>query len=130
MINLSRRRLAGYAAEQLLQKRPSRQLAKELAAALVVSRRAGQTELLADDIAWELESRGQIANVQVTAARRLSDQLRRQVAAYVKQVAKVKQVVINEQIDESVIGGLRIETAAHGWDTTIKRQLTDIKESF
>lgn len=130
MTGLSRRQLARYGADQLLEGRPARQVAKELASVLIVSRRAGEAGLLADDIAWELERRGRIANARVTLAAGLSDSLRRQITAYVKKAAKVEGVVISEHIDESVIGGVRIETAAHSWDRTIKRELTDIQEAF
>lgn len=130
MTSLSRRQLARYAADQLLDNQPARKVMAELAAVLVQSRRAGQAELLASDIAWELEHRGKLATAQVTSAYKLSDGLRKQIDAYVKKAAHVDEVIIDENIDESVIGGLRIETAAHSWDKTIKRQLTDIQEVF
>jgi F0F1-type ATP synthase delta subunit len=127
---LSRRQLARYAADQLLDNRPVNAVIKELAAVLVQTGRTGQAQLLAADIAWELERRGEVASAQVTTARGLSQDLRRQITAHVKKAAKVDQVIIDENIDPSVIGGLRIDTAAHSWDKTIKRQLTDIREVF
>src|SRR4051812_43679845 len=107
MNSLSRRQLAAYAADQLLLNKRVSSIAKELASVLVSSRRQNQWELLADDIAWELEHRGKAANAQVTSAHALSEQLRKQVTAHVKKAAKVEQVVLNEIIDESVIGGMR-----------------------
>jgi F0F1-type ATP synthase delta subunit len=95
---------------------------------LVNSRRANQAELLAQDIAWELEHRGEVANATVTSAHELSEQLRKQISNFVKQSAKVNQVIINENLDESVIGGVRIETAAHSWDKTLSRKLTEVRE--
>jgi len=128
MAVLSRRQLAAYAANELLANKRVGSVAKELAAVLVNSRRANQAELLAQDIAWELERRGTAANASVTAAHELSDQLRKQIAAFVKKSAKVDQVIIDEVIDKSVIGGVRIDTAAHSWDKTLSRKLTDIRE--
>ena len=128
MAVLSRRQLAAYAANELLANKRVGSVAKELAAVLVNSRRANQAELLAQDIAWELERRGTAANASVTAAHELSDQLRKQIAAFVKKSAKVDQVIIDEVIDKSVIGGIRIDTAAHSWDKTLSRKLTDIRE--
>ena len=125
---LSRRQLAAYAADQLLASQQVSAIAKELAAVLVNSRRANQAELLAQDIAWELERRGAAANATVTAAHDLSEQLRKQISAFVKKSAKVERVIINQNIDESVIGGVRIDTAAHSWDKTLSRKLTDIRE--
>jgi F0F1-type ATP synthase delta subunit len=130
MVKLSRRQLAVYGADQLLGNQTVDDVAAELAAVLVASRRQNQAELLASDIAWELEARGQVANAQVTSARSLSDNLRKQIINHVKHAAKVKRVIIDETIDQSVIGGVRIDTAAHSWDKTIKRKLTDIREAF
>ncbi len=128
MANLSRRQLASYAADQLLGNKPMRAIAKELASILVASRRQNQTELLADDIAWELEYRGKAANAQVTIAHSLSQQLHREIIAHIKKAAGVEQVIINQHIDKSVIGGVRIDTAVHSWDKTLSRKLTDIRE--
>jgi F0F1-type ATP synthase delta subunit len=69
-----------------------------------------------------------VANATVTSAHELSEQLRKQISNFVKQSAKVNQVIINENLDESVIGGVRIETAAHSWDKTLSRKLTEVRE--
>lgn len=127
---LSRRQLAAYAADQLLANQRVSAIAKELAAVLVNSRRANQAELLASDIAWELERRGAAANATVTAAHGLSEQLRKEISSFVEKSAKVDQVIISQNIDESVIGGVRIDTAAHSWDKTLSRKLTDIREAL
>ena len=95
---------------------------------LVSSRRAAQAELLAQDIAWELERRGEVANVSVTTAHELSEQLRKQISSFVKKSARVNQVIIDENLDRSVIGGVRIDTAAHSWDKTLSRKLTEVRE--
>lgn len=128
MTALSRRALAAYAADQLLAGERVSRVAKELAAVLVTSRRANQAELLASDIAWEMESRGLVANASVTSSHELSEQLRRQISLFVKKAAKVDEVVITENIDESVIGGVRIDTAAHSWDKTLRSKLNQIRE--
>ena len=130
MSGLSRRQLARYAADQLLDKVPAKIVMSEMAAILIQTRRSGQAELLASDIAWELEGRGKVATAQVISAHQLSDTLRSQITSFVKKQAKVDEVIIDSTIDSSVIGGVRIETAAHGWDQTIKRQLNDIQEAF
>jgi len=128
MAVLSRRQLAGYAAGQLLDGRSPRSLSKELAAVLINSRRANQAELLADDIAYELESSGRAANATITSAHAVGEQLRKQISGFIKKSAGVDDVIINERIDESVIGGVRIDTAAHSWDKTLSRKLTEVRE--
>jgi F0F1-type ATP synthase delta subunit len=129
MAKLSRRALAIYGADQLLANKKPDAVAKELASVLIASRRQNQAEQLVDDIAWELETRGRIANAQVTSARTLSDTLRKQISAHIKASAKVQQVLLDEIVDKSVIGGFKIDTAAHSWDKTLRRKLTQIREA-
>ena len=130
MVKLSRRSLAVYAADQLLNNKKPGFIAKELASVLVSSRRQNQAELLVSDISWELERRGHVVNAQVISARALTDTLRKQITSHIKKATKVDGVILNEQIDESVIGGVRIDTAAHSWDKTLKRKLIQIQEIF
>jgi len=70
-----------------------------------------------------------MANAQVTSAHVLSDALRQQITARIKAAASVQQVILNEVVDQSVIGGLKIDTAAHSWDKTLRRKLTQIREA-
>jgi F0F1-type ATP synthase delta subunit len=129
MAKLSRRTLAIYGADQLLANKSPAAVAKDLASVLLASRRQNQAEQLVDDIAWELENRGRIANAQVTSARTLSEALRKQITAHIKAAAGVSEVILNEIIDESVIGGVKIDTAAHSWDKTLRRKLIQIREA-
>lgn len=128
MTALSRRALARYAVDQLVMGQSPKLLAKRLSAALLASKKAAEADLFLDDIAYELESRGKLAQAVVTSASALSAQLKRQLTAAVKKAVKVEHVALTEKIDENVLGGFRVETAAHSWDKTIKRYLTEIKE--
>jgi F0F1-type ATP synthase delta subunit len=130
MINISRRRLAEYAAAQLLNGESARSMARELAAMLIATKKSKDAELLAQDIAWQLESRGALAQAQVTSATELSEALRKEITNFIKEAADVKQVNLQENVDQSVIGGARIETAKYAWDKTLAKQLTDIREAF
>jgi len=127
MSKLSRRQLARYGADQLLAGAPARTTARRLAAVLITSRRQNEAELLMDDIAWELEARGQLANARITSARRLTPALRQQLLKAVKQAAGVAAVNATEQVEPSLLGGLRVETARHNWDHTIARRLNELK---
>lgn len=128
---ISRLALARYGTEQLLSgKKPEAEIARELAAVLIDSSRVDELELLLDDIAWELESRGKLARADVTTASALSEKHREQIEGYVKRSAGVEHVVINEITDKSVVAGVRIDTAAHSWDRTAARLLSDLREVF
>lgn len=127
---VSRRALARYAADRLLAGEPASKVAKAVASVLVQDKRSGEAELLLADISYELESRGKAATAQATTAHDLTDNLRSEIKDLIKKALKVDQVIINEQIDKSVIGGVRIETATRIWDKTVAHQLNELREAF
>jgi F0F1-type ATP synthase delta subunit len=130
MINISRRRLARYAADQILAGQSAKKIAKGIGAVLIENGKTQDAELLARDVAYELEARGKLALADITTATNLSDSLKKELANFIKKMSDVSNVIVQENVDSSVIGGVRIETAIHAWDKTIKRQLTEIREAF
>jgi F0F1-type ATP synthase delta subunit len=129
MTSFSRRQLARYAVDELAAKTSSSKLSKKLAAALLVSRRSKEADLLVSDIEYELEERGLQTNAAATSAHPLSMKLKKELAARLKKLTGTKEVVLQEQVDAGVIGGLRVETSGRSWDTTIKKKLNDIREA-
>lgn len=127
MISLSRRQLAHFAVEQLTSGRSMQKISRQLAAVLVATNKRKEAELLLNDIAQELESRGLMANAKVTTATPLPAGLRAELIAQIEKAAKVRRAVIYEEISKDVIGGFKVETANHTWDKTIARRLADIK---
>lgn len=130
MISISRRTLARYAADRLLDQGKTQDLARQLAAVLIATKKAGQADLLVSDIAWELEARGKVATATVTSATELTEKLREQIKEFIKKSAKVESISMEEKVDKSVIGGVRIETAKQAWDKTIANQLNNLREAF
>jgi F0F1-type ATP synthase delta subunit len=130
VISISRRRLARYGADELLAGKSPRQVAKQLAAVMILTKREKQTDLLVADIAWELEARGKMATATVTTASPLTDSLRREIVNFITKSAQVNNATLEERVDKSVLGGVRIETEAHSWDKTARRRLMDIREAF
>ena len=130
MQKLTRRQLAKYAADQLQSGASIQDIAAHLAAVLASSKRSGQGRQLAEDIAFEMESRGLLAEATLTSAHPLGAELVAQLEKFIKDETETKKVIINEVVEPEVIGGVRIETARRSWDQTIKRRLTDIQEAF
>lgn len=124
----SRRQLANYGMQQLLLNKPAKLVAKQLAAILIITKRSKEADLLAADIAWSLEKHGLLAQTKITTAKPLSDTLRRLIIRALKQKTQVDQVVLDEQLSEEVVGGIRLETAAHSWDKTIAKELKGLRE--
>jgi F0F1-type ATP synthase delta subunit len=129
-VRLSRRQLAEYAASELMAGVSSETIARQLAAVLTATKRAHESELLTRDIAWELENRGAVANADITSATPLSESLRNDLAKFIKQAANVDTVQLQENVDRSVLGGVKIETAIHSWDKTVATKLNNIREAF
>lgn len=127
MAGFSRRQLADYAVNQLLAGEPLKKIARQLAAASLAGGKQPDADLLINDISLQLEQRGILANAVITSAHPLSQSARRQLAEQIKKAAGVEKVVLEEKIDNQVIGGFRVETARQTWDKTVARQLRDIK---
>lgn len=130
MQKISRRQLAKYAADQLASNTSTKELAAQLGAILVSTKRSGQSDQLMEDIAYELENRGLLAQSTVATAFPLNQELKEELVKFIKTSTNVKQVNIDEIIDKTLLGGVRIDTATRSWDQTLKRRLTDIREAF
>jgi F0F1-type ATP synthase delta subunit len=50
--------------------------------------------------------------------------------SHIKQATGARDVVLEKNVDKSVVGGLRVETSNHVWDSTIARKLAELKEVF
>ena len=70
---------------------------------------------------------GKISNVKVTSAIELSDVEKAKLKEKLEKNGK-KSVVIDYIIDESIIGGLIVETDGKKIDSSIKKHLKDIKD--
>ncbi len=128
-VKVSRRALARYAADQLIAGVSAPVVARHLAAVLIDSQRQKEIQLLLADINYELQSRGRLAAATVTTASQLSAGLRSEIAGLIKKSSKVQQVILTEQIDKNIIGGVRIETAERTWDKTVIGQLDKLREA-
>ena len=130
MNTISRRSLANWAANQLVQGKSAASVAKHLAAVIKQQNMANQVGFLINDVQWELEQRKDLAVGKVTSATALSAQLQTALAGQIKKATGVREVLLEKNIDKSVLGGVRIETSNHVWDSTVVRKLAELKEVF
>lgn len=126
----SRRRLAQYASRLLASGSSHSEVCRQLAAFLIASGRQKQHRLLADDVAYELETAGLAAHVKITTAKPLAESSRQKLVAQIISSIGVDKVAVEEIIDHSIVGGARIETAVRSWDNTVIRQLSDMRRGF
>ena len=122
MAGFSRRKLAEHAATRLVRGDARKAVVKELAAYLIVHHRTAEAELVTRDIDSALASLGHVSAV-ATSARALTDATKQEIMAYVKAQTDAKNVNLAEVIDESLIGGVKIEYPGHQLDMTIKAKL-------
>lgn len=121
---LSRRKIAEYAADQLMANKTS--VLDQLGAYLIESGRTKEAELVVRDIQTALLARGK-AVVTAVAARSLSAEAKRDIEQFVRShYEKVRDVELIEEIDKSVLGGVRITLPNAVLDSTAKTKLESL----
>lgn len=120
---VSRRKIAAVIAERIAKNEPIAGLMREAAAYLIETNRIREYELLVRDIEDALATRG-IVIADVTAAAKLPSD----VSAALKQFApQAKKVVVREHIDESVVGGVRVELPGERFDGTLQHKIARLR---
>lgn len=125
--NFSRRVIARTIAAKILAE-PDRSAhwLKVLAAYLLEHKQADLAELISNDIAREIFAQSGELLVQVTSARKLSSDV---LANLKKELAKgvgAKDVVVNEQVDPALIGGLIAQTPDAILDASVRNRLKQL----
>lgn len=121
---ISRRKLAAYAARELVAGNAG--VLQNVAAYLVEARRTREADLVVRDIESALENQG-ILLAEVISARELSRELTQQIETFLREQAGVKQVHLTEEVDASVIGGIKIVTPTAVHDNTIKQNISALR---
>ena len=126
MAKLSRRKLAIHTAARLSAGESKKTVLRDLAAYLIDSGRKAEAMLIVRDVEAMLMSNG-IAIGTVTSARPLSASALKDVESFVKASdSNVKQVVLREMVDESLISGMRLELPGKTLDASVKAKLMKI----
>jgi len=116
---VSRRKLAAYAADQLMA--GNKKVMQEIAAYLVETGREREAELLARDIEFALSERGTTV-VRVASAHELTSALKEQIESLVGGTVQLK-----ETVDSTLLGGVRVDTPDKRFDGTLSRKLAILK---
>lgn len=121
---ISRRKLASYVVDRFESGEPLATLLKEVAAYLVDSKRTREADLLVRTIEDVFAERGLVV-ARVTTAHPLTDALRREISKLVGG----DKVHLDEIVDSTVIGGVRIDTPGKSLDATIERKLLALRQA-
>jgi F0F1-type ATP synthase delta subunit len=126
MAKLSRRKLAGNAAARLASGEQKKTVLRDLAAYLIDSGRKSEASLIVRDVESMLMDNGTAIGT-VTSARPLSGGALKSVEAFIKQTdSRIKQVILREQVDEGLIGGMKLELPGTQLDASVKAKLDKI----
>lgn len=122
-IRVSRRKISNYIADQLANGHQTKKLIEELAAFLIDTRRTKELELVVRDIEYELKNRG-IVVASVVSAHDLSAASKDAIATLIKNRTNAKNVELQQSVDSTVLGGIKIDLPGQQLDMTIARRLT------
>lgn len=121
---LSRRKLAVYAAQKLLDGTDKKKVLKELAAYLVDTGRTREMHLIVRDIESELALRG-VVIADIVSARPLTASMKTQIGKLIG----AKDIQLRQTVDPSVLGGVRVDLPGQRFDGTIRHKLNALKAS-
>ena len=125
---VSRKKLAKYAAEQILAGNDA--VLEEIAGLLIYEKHEREVDLLVRDIEAELAERGEIV-ASVESARALDDKTRRKIEQFLASAASDKnskpKVSLRESIDSTLIGGFKLQTPTATLDATVSKKLDDLR---
>lgn len=128
-IRLSRRKITGYIAQQLVAGVEVEQIVRQLAAFLIDSRRTKEVGLIVRDIEYELTKQG-IVLARATSAFDLTEATRQAVTKIIQDKTGAQHVQLHQFIDPSVLGGVKIDLPGLQLDATIARKLTLLRTNY
>jgi F-type H+-transporting ATPase subunit delta len=119
---LSRRKMADYVADKLIAGTPVKEALQEVAAYLHDSGRTREQELLVRDIEEAMAARGVVV-ADVSSARPIDASIE----AKIKTMTGAKVLQVRQSVDESLLGGIRVDVPGKRFDGTIRHKLNALK---
>jgi F0F1-type ATP synthase delta subunit len=123
-LRLSRRKLSAYLADELIAGK--KDVPARLAAFLLDTNRMRELPLIVRDIEDALATRG-IVIADIDSAYKLTADTTKQLESFVKNKTGAKQVHFRTAIDETLLGGVRVNLPGQELDATLRRKLTNLK---
>ncbi len=66
--------------------------------------------------------------VKIQSARKLKEELKKELITFLKKRYKMKEVILKEELDEKLLGGIRIEINDEIIDLTVKNKIKKLQE--
>jgi F0F1-type ATP synthase delta subunit len=109
-------------------KMPAKKFANEVAGYLLDESRTGELDSLARDLI-DYRAKNGVVEVTAVSAHRLSDTALKEVKQKVKQLyPQARSIIINQQIDASQIGGVRLEFPGRQLDLSLRAKINKFKQ--
>jgi F0F1-type ATP synthase delta subunit len=123
-----RTRIARVIADQSLKSGVSRKLAREIAAYLMSEHRTSEVDSIVRDVQADWAEAGQV-EVIVSSAHPLTAAARTEARQQAKRLyPKAKRIVVTENIDPGLIGGVRLSFADRQLDLSLRSKLNQFKQ--
>lgn len=122
MAKASRRDIA-LAILALSEKVPAAKLSRAVASYVIEQRRTSELDAILREVARLREEQTGVVEATVTSAFPVSDKVKKEIKALIGE----DKMVINEVVDPSVIGGVRVETSKVNLDLTVRNRLHKLK---
>lgn len=119
---ISRRKLAGFVVDRIDDGSLSHAI-EELAAYLIDTKRTREAGLVARSIEDELAARGTFI-VHASSARPINEEVK----DAIQRLLNASKVHLTEEVDPSLIGGIRIEAPGKRLDATVKRKILALNQ--
>lgn len=110
-----------------LDKAGAKKAVKELASLLLEYRLHGQLEEILADISKEYARVHGIVEAEARSAFPLSQELKKELAARVKKSTGAKSVILHEEIDKSLLGGVVVSAPDMELDLSLRIKLAKLK---
>lgn len=128
MAKLTRKQIANVVADQWVSKGANRDdLISQLSALLIEEGRKNEIDLVVSDIKELLFSKYGIVVTDVFSKNTLTTTNKDNITKLIKTKLNAKKVVINEFIDDSLLGGAFISTPQLSVDLTINAKLDELR---
>ncbi len=127
MARLSRRAVTTYIAERL--SAGDKKVIPSLAAYLIDTKQTAQLEIYVRDIQALMAARGYVV-ADVTAAFSLAESTKLEINRFIKSQTGATKVELRQHVDETVLGGVKLQIPGRELDATIARHLTVLRTRF
>lgn len=128
-VRLSRLKLSRYYAAALAGGADAKKLATQLAAYLIDTKRTKELEMIVSDIEYQMSLKGVVV-ANVTSAHTLDEIAKTALIDLIRRNTDATKIRLNEHLDPTVLGGVKLRFTGTELDTTIARRLTTLKINY